>query len=122
MLKGKLPKACDCRNPGLRTRAHIERESFRRKPVCKVYNSVEILALYGVFPVTYYIAIISYGRELILTAAKTMADASRPTVNYFCLGALLVFVGSVLLCTLGFTVVLPFEAMRSWPQVSGLYF
>jgi len=49
-----------------------------------------------------------------------MSDASRLTVNYFCIGALLVFVGSVLLCALGFTVVLPFEATRSWSQVGGL--
>jgi len=49
-----------------------------------------------------------------------MSDASRPTVSYFCVGALFVFVGSVLLCALGFTVVLPFDATRSWPKVSGL--
>jgi hypothetical protein len=46
-----------------------------------------------------------------------MSDSSRITVNYFCLGALLIFVGSVLLCALGFTVVLPYEATRAWPQV-----
>ena len=38
-------------------------------------------------------------------------------VNYFCLGALFIFFGSVLLCALGFTVVLPFETTRQWPTV-----
>lgn len=40
------------------------------------------------------------------------------TVNYLCIGALLVFVGSILLCTLGFTVILPYEATRLWPEVT----
>ena len=50
--------------------------------------------------------------------AVDMPDPSRPTVSYFCIGALFVFVGSVLLCALGFTIVLPFEATRFWPKVS----
>ena len=38
--------------------------------------------------------------------------------RYFCLGALLIFVGSVLLCALGFTIVLPHEATRDWPNTT----
>jgi hypothetical protein len=51
------------------------------------------------------------------TEVTVMSESNKITVNYFCLGALFIFVGSVLLCALGFTVVLPFEATRSWPQV-----
>ena len=40
------------------------------------------------------------------------------SVKYFCLGAFLIFLGSVLLCGLGFTVVLPHEATRDWPAVT----
>lgn len=46
-----------------------------------------------------------------------MSDTAKITVNYFCLGAFFIFIGSVLLCALGFTVVLPFELTRSWPSV-----
>ena len=38
--------------------------------------------------------------------------------NYFCVGAFLIFVGSVLLCALGFTVLLPHVATRKWPEVT----
>ena len=40
------------------------------------------------------------------------------SVRYFCLGALLIFLGSVLLCALGFTIVLPHEATSHWPGVT----
>ena len=47
-----------------------------------------------------------------------MSESRKVTgVNYFCLGALFIFFGSVLLCALGFTVVLPFETTRQWPTV-----
>lgn len=39
------------------------------------------------------------------------------TINYFCIGAVLLFAGSILLVTLGFTVVLPQQKTRRWPQV-----
>ena len=48
--------------------------------------------------------------------AGSMA-APACSVRYFCLGALLIFVGSVLLCALGFTIVLPHEATAHWPRV-----
>ena len=38
--------------------------------------------------------------------------------KYFCLGAFLVFLGSVLMCAFGFTVLLPHEATRGWRQVT----
>ena len=47
-----------------------------------------------------------------------MSQAPSCTVNWLCVGALLVFVGSILLCALGFTVLLPYEATRHWPQVT----
>src|SRR5688572_22552873 len=47
-----------------------------------------------------------------------MSDSGKITVNYFCLGAFFIFIGSVLLCALGFTVVLPFEVTRAWPAVT----
>src|SRR6218665_1263049 len=47
-----------------------------------------------------------------------MSDSGKVTVNYFCLGAVFIFIGSVLLCALGFTVVLPFEVTRAWPPVT----
>ena len=47
-----------------------------------------------------------------------MSDSGKITVNYFCLGAVFIFIGSVLLCALGFTVVLPFEVTRAWPPVT----
>ena len=47
-----------------------------------------------------------------------MSDSAKITANYFCVGAFLIFIGSVLLCALGFTVVLPFEVTRSWPAVT----
>ena len=40
------------------------------------------------------------------------------SVNYFCFGAVLIFLGSVLFCALGFTIVLPYEATRDWPQTT----
>ena len=47
-----------------------------------------------------------------------MSESRKVTgVNFFCLGALFIFFGSVLLCALGFTVVLPFETTRQWPTV-----
>ncbi|KAK2161277.1 hypothetical protein LSH36_119g06026 [Paralvinella palmiformis] len=39
-------------------------------------------------------------------------------INYFCIGAFLIFVGSVLVCALGFTIVLPYAATRNWPEVT----
>ncbi|ELT92252.1 hypothetical protein CAPTEDRAFT_199975 [Capitella teleta] len=47
-----------------------------------------------------------------------MSQTPTCTVNYLCIGALLVFVGSILLCTLGFTVILPYESTRNWTQVN----
>ena len=41
----------------------------------------------------------------------------RCSVKYFCIGALLIFVGSILLCVLGFFIVLPYEATSNWPKV-----
>ena len=46
-----------------------------------------------------------------------MSDSSKVTVNYFCVGALLIFVGCVLICSLGFTIVLPYELTKNWPEV-----
>lgn len=40
------------------------------------------------------------------------------SVKYFCLGAFLIFLGSVLLCGFGLTIVLPHEATRHWPEVT----
>ena len=40
------------------------------------------------------------------------------SVRYFCVGVLLIFLGSVLLCAFGFTVVLPYEATHFWPQTT----
>jgi len=40
------------------------------------------------------------------------------SVKYFCLGAFLIFLGSVLLCGLGLTIVLPHEMTRDWPEVT----
>lgn len=47
-----------------------------------------------------------------------MARPRTCSVKYFCLGAFLIFLGSVLLCALGFTVVLPHEATRFWMEVT----
>ncbi|KAK2147605.1 hypothetical protein LSH36_545g03021 [Paralvinella palmiformis] len=47
-----------------------------------------------------------------------MAKPLICSVKYFCLGAFLIFLGSVLLCGLGLTVVLPHEATRNWPKVT----
>jgi hypothetical protein len=38
------------------------------------------------------------------------------SVRYFCCGALLIFVGSVMLCAFGFTYVLPYQLTNTWPQ------
>ncbi|KAK2147596.1 hypothetical protein LSH36_545g01027 [Paralvinella palmiformis] len=40
------------------------------------------------------------------------------SVKYFCLGAFLIFLGSVLLCRLGLTIVLPHDMTRDWPEVT----
>ncbi|KAK2147597.1 hypothetical protein LSH36_545g01032 [Paralvinella palmiformis] len=40
------------------------------------------------------------------------------SMKYFCLGAFLIFLGSVLLCGLGLTIVLPHEMTRDWPEVT----
>ena len=48
----------------------------------------------------------------------TMEESRTCSVNYFCFGALLIFIGSILLCSLGFTVVLPFERTKYWPEVN----
>ena len=40
------------------------------------------------------------------------------SMRYFCFGALLIFAGAVFLCALGFTVALPHERTRAWPQVT----
>ena len=48
----------------------------------------------------------------------TMEESRTCSVNYFCFGALLIFIGSILLCSLGFTVVLPFERTKAWPEVN----
>ena len=47
-----------------------------------------------------------------------MSDKSVCGINYFCVGAFLIFLGSILLCALGFTVVLPHQATRHWPYVT----
>lgn len=39
------------------------------------------------------------------------------SVRYLCLAAGLTFGGAILLCTLGFTVVLPHQATKNWPRV-----
>lgn len=44
-------------------------------------------------------------------------SASANTAKYYCLGAILIFLGSILLCALGFTVVLPHEVTREWLQL-----
>ena len=41
---------------------------------------------------------------------------SSSSSRYFCLGASLVFFGSILLCALGFTVVYPHHMTRNWPS------
>ena len=38
------------------------------------------------------------------------------SVNYFSLGAFLIFLDSVWFCGFGLTVVLPHEATRDWPE------
>ncbi|ELT87024.1 hypothetical protein CAPTEDRAFT_186809 [Capitella teleta] len=43
------------------------------------------------------------------------------SVRYFCGGAMLIFVGSVMLCAFGFTVVLPYKATNPWPQIAVVY-
>src|SRR6218665_336299 len=45
-------------------------------------------------------------------------DSSECSPNYFCISSSLIFAGSVLLCVLGFTVVLPYEATSDWPEVT----
>ena len=42
----------------------------------------------------------------------------RCSVKYFCLGSLLIFIGSVLLCAMGITVVLPYQKTRDWTEVT----
>ena len=44
----------------------------------------------------------------------SMEETRSCSVNYFCFGAVLIFVGSILLCALGFTIVLPFHATQNW--------
>ena len=44
--------------------------------------------------------------------------AIRCSVQYICFGACLVFVGSILLCAFGFTIVLPYRATLHWPEVT----
>lgn len=41
----------------------------------------------------------------------------RCTVGCFCVGTVLIFVGSIFLCSFGFTFVLPYRATRCWPVV-----
>lgn len=48
----------------------------------------------------------------------SMEENKTCSVNYFCFGAVLIFIGSILLCALGFTVVLPFEATKDWYNTS----
>lgn len=45
-------------------------------------------------------------------------DPSECSPNYFCISSSLIFAGSILLCVLGFTVVLPYEATSDWPEVT----
>ncbi|ESO05931.1 hypothetical protein HELRODRAFT_160028 [Helobdella robusta] len=47
-----------------------------------------------------------------------MSESSKVTINYFCIGAFLIFIGCVLICCLGFIIVLPFETTRLWPLVN----
>ena len=56
------------------------------------------------------------GEEFMHVDPRRGMSVPSCSVRYFCLGSLLIFVGSVLLCALGFTVVLPHEATRDWPR------
>ncbi len=55
------------------------------------------------------------GEEFMHVDPRRGMSVPSCSARYFCLGALLIFVGSVLLCALGFTIVLPHEATRDWP-------
>ena len=45
-----------------------------------------------------------------------MSETQTCGVNYFCVGAVLIFVGSILLCALGFSYVLPYASTHNWPE------
>lgn len=43
-----------------------------------------------------------------------MGDRKTCGVNYFCVGAVLIFVGSILLCALGFSIIFPYFMTKDW--------
>ena len=43
-----------------------------------------------------------------------MGDHKTCGLNYFCVGAVLIFVGSILLCALGFSTIFPYFMTRDW--------
>lgn len=54
----------------------------------------------------------------ITTADPSQQQQQECSPNYFCISSSLIFAGSILLCVLGFTVVLPYEATSDWPEVT----
>lgn len=53
-------------------------------------------------------------RRSMLTVALPSFMTLACNVRYFCAVAFVIFIGSILLCTLGFTVILPYRATVDW--------
>ena len=52
-----------------------------------------------------------------MTHAGQDMSEGKGQAKYYCMGAFLIFVGSILLCTFGFTIVLPHDATKGWLRV-----
>ena len=51
------------------------------------------------------------------TTSRSQSGPVKCSAKYFCLGGFLIFLGSVLLCAFGFTILLPHQATSGWSHV-----